>query len=97
MPGTANSQAAGARIKPPGTGRERPAGGERRAISEELEDAPTTLSRDTRKAIEHEIVARTNRLLDALSLQEMQSVGAQIRHLRTIRAEVQHRIRHRRP
>ena len=64
-----------------------------RVISEELADAPSTMTEEARKAIEDDLIGETTRMLEAVSLQEMQSVGAQVTHLAKTRAEVQRLIR----
>jgi hypothetical protein len=65
-------------------------------IAEELADAPSTVTEEDLKAIEDDLMGRTNQILEALSLEEMRSAGAQCSHLANIRAEVRNRLRYRR-
>jgi hypothetical protein len=45
-------------------------------ISEELADAPSTVTEDDRRAIEDDLMGRTNQILEALSMEERRSAGA---------------------
>jgi hypothetical protein len=68
----------------------------RQVFVQELADAPRTLTDEARKAIEDEMIGRTERLLEALTLEEMKSAGAQARHLANVRTDIQHLIYNRR-
>jgi hypothetical protein len=65
-------------------------------IDEELADSPFALTDQARRSIRDEIVNYTQRILEALSFDEMRSQGAQALHLANMRSEVQCLIRERR-
>ena len=59
-----------------------------RAVREEIEDkAPEKLTEQDRDLTEKAILQHTNHILDALSLDEMQSEFALLRHVADARAE----------
>ena len=67
------------------------------AVKEELGDAPVSLSREEREAIESSVLAHTRLVVDALGTQEMQSERALLSHVSNARQETNRLIRERRP
>jgi len=67
------------------------------AIREELDDAPESVSRQDREAIEETVLAHTRHIVEALSFDEMQSEGALLSHIANARFDTYRLVRERRP
>ena len=65
-------------------------------IAEELADSPVALTDKAKQSIKDEVINYTTRILEALSVREMRSEGAQALHLYNMRSEVKRLIRERR-
>jgi hypothetical protein len=68
----------------------------REAVREELTDAAAGFSGEQLEAIENEIMAHTQRVVDALGFDEMQSEGALFSHIADARCDTGRLMRERR-
>jgi hypothetical protein len=69
----------------------------REAVREELADAPESFRREELENIEENVLAHTQQVVDALSIEEMGSEGALLSHVANARWETTRLIRERRP